>query len=624
MNTIEILRVFAGFVFINVLPGYIISRKVFPDGSPTLRLASSIILSMMVTSAPPMILTLYLGLKWPISLYISLAAAFTISIYLLLKEKYAKPKISRKHLTPLVLVGLAILKYSYPYITLNQSIPFGFDPSLHCRDIKNIVNNNVVNPSGIYLQTFHFMVAANVAVMDLPIPSTFIITSLIIASIIALEVYVFTEKTLNSHAALLSYITVLLLTVHPFHSLTDGLIPELFGISVLMLGIIKLIDLVRDKSLRSMIYCGVIIGFSLYIHITPLAILLFTPFLILILLLHILKSVKTFKLHGRSLKLRVGMEVADSIKLALKIFTVIPIALLTSLPSSLVYIVNIILSLAGEKSSLPTGEFTRPVFPHDFEMVFGKELLYLGLISLTTLPIISRRREYMVIYSIIISQLLAVCLPLVQVPFRFLRIVPIFLSVVVGLFIYSILERLQRLGYRSLRTFLKVLSILIISLIFISSTPRVIESSVQLAKSNIWYFPEDVSSYMLFKNLTEGTILTDFSCGWLPYFTENKLIIIPPYGLWSSYSSKDQEMFRELLSASSKPVNAYNTLSKYNISYIYLGVNPQKRHFTPPGYMEVRLGIEEIAETLQNNSLISKIYIEEIDNETIKIYVVKH
>ena len=623
MNILEILRVFAGFIFINVLPGYIISRKVFPNGSPTLRLTSSIILSMIIASAPPMILTFYLGLKWLISLYISLTVAFIINIYLLFKDKYTKPKISRKHLTPLALFWLAILKYSYPYITLNQSIPFGFDPAFHCRDIKNIVNNNVTITSGIYPQSFHFMVAANVAVMDLPIPSTFIITSLIIASIIALEVYVLTEKTLNSYAALLSYITVLLLTVHPLHSLTDGLIPELLGISVLMLGIIKLIDLVRDKSLRSMMYCGVIIGFSLYIHITPLAILLFTPFLTSILLLHLLKSVKTLKLHGRSLKLRVEMRVADSIKLALKIFTVMPIALLTSLPSSLVYIVNTVLSLAGEESSLPTGELTKPVFPHDFEMVFGKELLYLGLISLITLPIISRRREYMVIYSIIISQLLAVCFSLVQVPFRFLRIVPIFLSVVVGLFIYSMLERLQGLSYKSLRTILKILSILIISLIFISSTPRVIESSVQLAKSNIWYFPEDVPSYIFLKNLTEGTILTDFSCGWLPYFTENKLIIIPPYSLWGSYSSKDQEMFRELLSASSKPINAYNTLSKYNVSYIYLGVNPQKRHFTPPGYMEVRLSIEEIAETLKNNSLISQIYIGEVDNETIKIYVVR-
>ena len=313
------------------------------------------------------------------------------------------------------------------------------------------------------------------------------------------------------------------------------------------------------------------------------------------------------------------MGVANSIKLALKIFTVIPIALLTSLPSSLVYIANIILSLAGEESLLPTGELTKPVFPHDFEVVFGKELLYLGLISLTTLPIISRRREYMVIYSIIISQLLIIVYS--PVAFRFLRIVPIFLSVVVGLFIYSMLEKLQRLSYRSLRTVLKILSIFIISLIFISSAPRVIESSVQLAKSNIWYFPEDVSSYMFFKNLPEGVVLTDFSCGWLPYFTENKLIIIPPLGLWSSYKSRDQEIFRELIS--NKSVSTYNTLSKYNISYIYLGVNPQKRHFTPPGYMEVRLSIEEIAETLQNNSLISKIYIEEIGNETIKIYVVR-
>ncbi|MEM2305393.1 MAG: hypothetical protein QXK51_08600 [Candidatus Methanomethylicia archaeon] len=625
MSIIEILRILIGFILINVLPGFLVSCKVFQEGSITLRLTSSVIVSMIITSIPPMILTFYLGLRWPLSLYVTLIIALIFNVYLLLKSNYTKPKISVKYIIPSILIGLATVRYFLPYIMLNQSMPFGFDPAFHCRDIKNIINNRGI-ASGLYPQAFHFMVAANVVMMNLSIPTTFMLVSILIVDIIALEVYILTEKILNSYAGFLSYISILLLTVHPFHSLTDGLIPELFAVSVLILGIVKLIDLIRDKSLKSMIYSGVIIGSSLYIHITPLAILFFIPFLMFALLIRLLKYIRTLKFHGRNLKLIIGVEVTSSVKLALRVFTVIPIALLASSPSSALYIANIILDLMGKESSLPTGELTKPVFPHDFEMVFGREFLYLGLVSLIILPLISRRIEYIVIYSIIISQLVIIWFSLVQIPFRFLRIVPIFLSVVIGLFIYFMLKTPRRilLNHRFLRTALKMFSMLIIILILVFSTPKVLESSVQIAKSNIWYFHEDISSYMFFNNLPEGVILTDFSCGWLPYFTENKLLIIPPYGSWSFYGIRDQKIFMELISASGlKPIDAYNTLSKYNISYIYLGIDPQKRHFVPSGYMEVRMNIEKLAETLQNSSLIEQLYLERIGNDMIKIYGVR-
>jgi hypothetical protein len=64
MTPIEMLRIIIGFIIINFLPGYMFSHKMFPNSDFALRLASSIILSMVTISIPPMILTLYLGLSW--------------------------------------------------------------------------------------------------------------------------------------------------------------------------------------------------------------------------------------------------------------------------------------------------------------------------------------------------------------------------------------------------------------------------------------------------------------------------------------------------------------------------------------------------------------------------------
>ena len=622
MNPLEILRLLTGFIIINILPGYILSYNVFARGSSVLRLTSSIIISMLVTSIPPMILTIYLGLKWQISLYLTLATTYISSI-LLIRNKPIKLRLRREHILPPILAGLAIVRYSAPYIILNQYMPFGFDSSFHCRDIRDIVNNVKVTPE-IYLHTFHFMAAANVVAMNLPPPTVFILTSILIATLIALEVYVFTEKTLNPYAGFLSYITILLLSVHPFHSLSDGLIPELFAISVLMLGLIKLIDLVRDKSLESMIYSGVLIGSSLYIHATPLSILSSIFLLAPILILH--PFIKSTKLHGRNLRIRIGIEVVDGVKLALKILLLIPLALLASLPSSSRYIINTFLSIMGEESLLPVGEVLKPVFPHDFEAVFGVGFLYLGLTSLITLPIINRCREYAIVYSVVISQLVVIELLWIPISFRLLRNIPIFLSVVIGLFLYLILRKLRKplLSHRFPILLLNILPIILIASIFICLTPKVLESSIQLAESNDRYFPNDVQSYLLLNSLPEGVVLTDFSCGWLPYFTRNKLIIIPPYSFWEQYKLEDRRVFNEIISASSlKPIDAYNTLSKYNISYIYLGVNPQERgRYVPYGYVEVRMNIEELIKLLQDNLLIEKIYSEGHD-KSINIVICK-
>jgi hypothetical protein len=619
MTPIEMLRIIIGFIIINFLPGYMFSHKMFPNSDFALRLASSIILSMVTISIPPMILTLYLGLSWMLGLYITLTITAIVSIYYLMKNDIAKPRFSGDHLLIFLLVALAVFRYYYPYITSGSAMPFGFDPILHCRNVKNIVNN-IPTTYVLYLPTLHFMLAANVVVLGLSPPHTFMLITPLILVLIALEVYVFTKKIFNSTAGILSFITFTFLTIQPFQTLTDGSAPELFGLAISILGFIKLLDLIEDKATRSLIYTSILFACSLYAHITSLTLLSALILTALILAASLTRSTPKTR----------------DVKPVLGIFIVVFLAILLSLPASTMYIAIIASSLAGDQSSIPITA-TRPSFPYDFENVLGGMFLYLGVVSAAILPIIARRKELVVVYSILTLQIAIIELGGLA-SFRVLRQLSIPLSILTGSFLYftpkiifylalftSIILTLTSKAGMKLSLIVRCSTMFYVILIIIIASlqaPQVINSSIHLGSSMMWYIPEDTLGYQALNNLPNGTVLTDFSCGWLPYFTDKEVIIIPPLEHWEIYSPKDQKMFNELLLGFTNKniTKAYTTLSKYNVSYIFLGSNPKGRHWVPGGYEEVRNSIEELAKLLNSSGFLKPVF----NSSNVKIYKVEY
>ncbi|MEM1546964.1 MAG: hypothetical protein QXP91_11005 [Candidatus Methanomethylicia archaeon] len=630
MTLIELLRVIFGITIINFLPGYMFSRKVFPESDFTLRLTSSIILSMIITSIPPLILTSYLGLSWIISLYLTLTVTTIVSIYYLLKDKSKKPIFSWEYILTLFLMLLAMFRYYLPYIMLNSSMPFGQDSIFHCRDIRNIIDGVAIPPS-IYPKTFHFMMAANVVVTNLPSPSVFMLITPFILVLIALEVYIFVRKIFGLQAGVLSFFTLTFLTVQPFQTLADGSIPELFGYAVSMLGFIKLLEFFRDKSVKSIAYTSILFASSLYIHATSLLLLLSLISMVFILAIPLISQSK-------------------DTKLVLGVLTIFSIAILLSIPASATYITNVVASLTGGESMLPVGADDKPSFPRDFEAFLGDVLLYSGIVSTVILPFIARRRELIIIYSVLISQVAIIEFPWTPFSFRILRQLSIPLSILIGVFVYFTPKIIFYIGVfttiissLSSRTRVKLVLrvrysvlfyiVLLIILSFLPSTTdfswrclpyQVIESSKNLGANSLWYVHEDVSSYQLFNNLPNGVILTDFSCGWLPYFVRNDMIIIPPRSFWKIYSFNDWRMFNELLTVQektnlTKAMSVYATLSKYNVSYIFLGSNPEGRHWVPSSYSETRREIEDLIKLLSSESLLKIVF-----NGSAKIYKLEY
>jgi len=622
MTFIELLRVIIGVIIINFLPGYMFSRKVFPNSDFALRLASSTILSMITISTPPMILTLYLGLNWMLSLYVTLTITAIVNIYFLMRNGIVKPRFSEEYLLIFLMVALAVFRYYYPYIVSGSVMPFGFDSIFHCKNVKNIVNN-IPTTYVLYLPMLHFMLAANVVVLGLSPPQIFMLITPLILVLIALEVYVFTKKIFNSIAGILSFITFTFLTVQPFQTLTDGSAPELFGLAISMLGFIKLLDLINDKTTKNLIYTGILFACSLYAHITPLTLLSALPLTALILVIFLPCSTSK----------------SEDVRLALKILIATLIAILLSLPASTMYITAITSSLTGDQSLIPITA-TRPSFPYDFENVLGGMFLYLGIVSAAILPIAARRRGLIVVYSILALQIAMIELGGIA-SFRVLRQLSIPLSILTGSLLYftpkiifyltlltSLILTLTSKAKMKLSIIVRCSAMFyIVLLIIIASlqTPQVIKSSSYLGSIMMWYIPEDTLGYQALNNLPSGIVLTDFSCGWLPYFTDNKVIIIPPLEHWKIYSPNDQKMFNELLlgfeGLSSKNITkAYTTLSKYNVSYIFLGSNPNGRYWIPGGYDEVRNSIEELVKLLNSNGLLKPVF----NSCNVKIYRVEY